>query len=642
MTAENEVSWREEYNRRKVTRGQALGLIKRGQRVFIGTGCGEPVHLVEGLANRADELHDVQLLHFLTLTDTISPEQRFDRRFRHNVFFVGPLTREAINTARADYTPVFKNEIPRLFKNRTIPLDVALIQVTIPDKWGYVSLGISVDIVKSALESADLVIAQVNRRMPRTMGDTHIHINKIHRFVEHDDYLPEFFYPQPDEIGHRIAQNAAKLIRDGDCLHVGFGHIPYAVLDCLDSRKDLGVHTEVVSDRIIGLIDNGVITGERKQIDQGKVVASFCIGSKEIFNYVKWNPVFRFMPSEYVYSPRIICQNDNVVSVGSALEVDLSGQVCSESLGYHFYSGLGGRLDFMRGASMSQGGRSVICLPSTTPDGTKSRIVSHLAEGAGVVGTRGDIDWVATEYGLASLKAKSVRERAIALISIADPKFRKELLEQAKAKGYVYPDQIIVSTDHDLYPHWVETEVTLKSGQKVLLRPILPTDEGLVQEFFYSHSEETIYNRYFRSLRALPHDTAQSMVNLDYRRQMAIVATTGRVGREKIVGVGRFAAEDDGERAETAYTVGDEFQGQGLGTVLQYHLTRYARTVGFKGLTATVLDSNLPVFALFGKLGNYKKERVDAGIFKLVIDFEDFSAEAEEATRPPANQKDHN
>ena len=635
------MSWVEEYNRRKVTRGQALGLIKRGQRVFIGTGCGEPVHLVEGLANRADELHDVQLLHFLTLTQTISPEQRFDRRFRHNVFFVGPVTREAINTARADYSPVFKSEIPRLFKDRTIPLDVALIQVTLPDKWGYVSLGISVDIVKSAMEAADLVIAQANRRMPRTMGDTHIHISKIDRFVEYDDYLPEFFYPTPDETGRRIARNAAKLIRDGDCLHIGFGHIPYAVLDCLDDRRDLGVHTEVVSDRIIDLIDKGIISGEKKQIDAGKVVASFCIGSKKIFNYVKLNPVFRFMPSEYVYSPRIICQNDNVVSVGSALEVDLSGQVCSESLGYHFYSGLGGRLDFMRGAAMSQGGRSVICLPSITPDGQKSRIVSHLAEGAGVVGTRGDIDWVATEYGLASLKAKSVRERAIALISISHPKFRKELLEQAKAKGYVYPDQIIVATDHDHYPHWVETEVALKSGRKVLLRPIQPTDEGLVQEFFYSHSEETIYNRYFRSLRALPHDTAQSMVNLDYRKQMAIVATTGRLGREKIVGVGRFAAEDDGERAETAYTVGDEFQGQGLGTVLQYHLARYARAVGFKGLTATVLDSNQPVFVLFAKLGNFKKERVDAGIFKLVIDFDDFSTEAEEATRPPVNKKDN-
>ncbi len=370
-------------------------------------------------------------------------------------------------------------------------------------------------------------------------------------------------------------------------------------------------------------------------------MASFCIGTKAIFNYVKMNPVFRFMPSEYVYSPRVICRNDNVVSVGAALEVDLSGQVCSESLGYHFYSGLGGRLDFMRGAAMSQGGRSVICLPATTPDGKKSRIVSHLEEGAGVVGTRGDIDWVATEFGLVALKAKSVRERAIALISIAHPKFRKELLEQAKAKGYVYPDQIIVATDHDLYPHWVETEAVLKSGRKVLLRPIQSTDEGLVQEFFYSHSEETIYNRYFRSLRALPHDTAQSMVNLDYRKQMAIVATTGRMGRERIVGVGRFAAEGDGQRAETAYTVGDEFQGQGLGTVLQYHLARYARAVGFKGLTATVLDSNQPVFTLFGKLGPYKKERIDSGIFKLTIDFVDFPAEAEEAHRPPDQEKDH-
>ena len=633
------MSWKEEYNRRLVSRNLALSHIKRGQRVFIGTGCGEPIHLLEGLAKRADELHDVQLLHFLALSKALSPEQRFDRRFRHNAFFVGPVTREAINQARADYTPVFKYEIPRLFANGTIPLDVALIQVSSPDKWGYVSLGISVDIVKSAQESAGLVIAQVNPRMPRTMGDSLIHVSKIDWFVEHKALLPEFVYPKADRTGQRIAANAAKLIKDGDCVHIGFGHIPYAVLDFLGDRRDLGVHTEVVSDKIIDLIDEGIISGEKKQIDKGKVVASFCIGSKKIFNYVKLNPVFRFMPSEYVYSPRIISQNDNVVSVGSALEVDLSGQVCTESLGYHFYSGLGGRLDFMRGAAMSQGGRSIICLPSTTPDGKQSRIVSHLQEGAGVVGTRGDIDWVATEFGLVSLKAKSVRERAIALISIAHPQFRRGLLEEAKAKGYVYPDQIIIATDHDLYPHWVETEAVLKDDRRVLIRPILPTDEGLIQEFFYSHSEETIYNRYFRSLRALPHDTAQSLVNLDYRRQMAIVATTGRFQRERIVGVARFAAEGDGTRAEAAYTVGDELQGQGLGTILQFHLARYARAVGIKGLTANVLDSNLAVLSLFGKLGKYDKERIDTGVLKLSIDFDRLSDEAEAATRPPAGEE---
>ncbi|MBW1712509.1 MAG: GNAT family N-acetyltransferase [Deltaproteobacteria bacterium] len=622
-------------------REQALGLIKRGQRVFLGTGCGEPVYLVEGLMERADELQDVQILHFLTLSKATTPEKRFDRRFRHNAFFVGPVTGEAINQARADYTPVFKSEIPKYFKQGTIPLDVALIQVSPPDRWGYVSLGISVDIVKSALESAKLTIAQINPRMPRTMGETYVHISKIDWLVEHEAELLEFTYPQADQTGRRIAANAAKLVRDGDTIHIGFGHIPYTALDYLNKRQDLGVHTEVISDKIIDLIEAGVITGERKTINQGKIVTSFCFGTRRIYDYVDQNPVFMFMPSEYVYSPRIICQNDRMVSIGTALEVDLSGQVCTESLGRHFYSGLGGRLDFMRGAAMSEGGRSIICLPSTTKDGTESHIVAHLPEGAGVVGTRGDIDNVATEFGVVSLRARSVRERAIALISIAHPRFRKELLEQAKAKGYVYPDQIIIATDHDLYPHWVETEVRLDSGLEVLIRPIKPTDESLIQDFFYSHTEETIYNRYFRSLRALPHDTAQNMVNLDYRRQMAIVATTGRIGREKIVGVARFSAEKDGRRAEVAYTVDEKIQGRGLGTVLQYHLARYARAVGFKGLTALVLETNKVVMALFSKLGPYNKERVDAGIYKLSLDFDQFSPEAEKATRPPANNGVH-
>lgn len=633
------MSWEKQYKKRLTSRSKALGAIKGGQRVFVGTACGEPVHLLEGLTERADELHDVTLLHFLTLSSALAVEKRFHRRFRHNVFFVGPNTRDAVNQARADYTPMFKYEIPALFKNRTIPLDVALVQVSSPDKWGYVSLGISVDVVKAAVESASLVIAQVNSRMPKTMGDTFIHISKLDKIVEHRAYLPEFRYPEADEIGRAIAANAAKVIRDGDCIHIGFGHIPYTVLDYLDDHRELGVHTEVVTDKIIGLIEAGVITGERKQIDQGKVVTSFCIGTKDIFNYVKYNPTFRFMPSEYVYNPRVICQNDNMVSVGAALEVDLSGQVCTESLGYHFYSGLGGRLDFMRGAAMSEGGRAVICLPSTTRDGKLSRIVGHLSEGAGVVGTRGDIDWVATEYGVVKLKAKSVRERAIALISIAHPKFRPELLKHAKDKGYVYPDQIVIATDRDLYPHWVETEARLGDDRTVLIRPISPTDEALVQEFFYSHSEETIYNRYFRALRSMPHDTAQSMVNLDYTKQMAIVATTGRFGRERIVGVGRFAVDhEDQTMVEVAFTVSDEVQGRGLGTTLQNHLLRYARAVGFKGFTATVLDTNMAVISLFAKLGEYSKKRVDSGIFKLAINFENLSPETEAATRPPQNE----
>ncbi len=632
------MSWSEIYRQRLAGRQEALDLIKRGQRVFLGTGCGEPLHLTQGLMERADELHDVQLLHFLTLNMATSPEKRFDRRFRHNAFYVSLVTRQAINEARADYTPVFISEIPKLFAEKIIPLDVALVQVSPPDEYGYVSLGISVDIVPAAIEAAEVVIAQVNPRMPRTMGESFLHVSKIDRFVEYEADLLEFEYPLADKTGRRIAANTARLIEDGDTLHIGYGHVPYAVLDFLGRRENLGLHTEVVGDKVIDLIEAGVLTGEAKTLHKGKIVTSFCIGTRRIYDYVDLNPLFLFLPSQYVYSPRVISQNDRLVSLGAALEVDLSGQVCSDSLGYFFYSGVGGRLDFMRGAAMSQGGRSIVCLPSTTKDGQKSRIVHHLAEGSGVVATRGDIDYVVSEYGVAALKGKSIRERTMALISIAHPVFRKKLLEEAKAQGYVYPDQIIVESDSDPYPHWVETEETIQTGRRVLIRPIKPTDETLLQEYFYSHSEETVYNRYFRPLRAMPHDRAQGLVNVDYDRHMAIVATIGRIGQEKLVGVARYAYDEGHDRVEIALTVRDEMQGQGLGKLLQYHLARYARAMGYKGVTALTLDSNQSLLSLFGKLGPYRKQREDAGIYRLSIDFDELSPEAEIISRPPESE----
>lgn len=629
-------AWAQEYRAKTTNRGRALARIKRGQRVFIGSGCGEPIHLVKGLMERADELHDVKLLHFLTLSQVSSPEKRFDRRFRHNTFFIGPVTRTAINDARADYTPVCLSELPGLMRRRLIPVDVALIQVSEPDRWGYVSVGVSVDITMAAVECADLVIAQVNPLMPRTLGETLLHVSDIDCLIEYHDQILEFAYPEPDETVKAIAANAARLIEDGDTVHLGYGQIPYATLDFLDRHRDLGVHSEVVGDRLIPLIEAGVVTGRRKSLLPGKIVASFCIGTRTIYDYVDNNPLFQFMPAEFVYNPSIIARNDNLISIGAALEVDLSGQVCSDSKGHFFYSGIGGRLDFVRGAAMASNGRAVVCLPAATKDGKASRIVFQLREGSGVAATRGDIDYVVTEFGIVSLKGKSIRERAMALISIAHPKFRSELLAQAKERGYVYPDQIISGAGEDNYPHWAETEVKLPSGLNLMIRPIKPTDETSLQDFFYSHSEETIYKRYFRPVRALPHDAAQSMVNIDYRDNMAFVATTGLIGREKIVGVARYVYVPEEDRAEVAYTVRESLHGQGVGGRLQKHLTRYARKMGLKGLSAVALETNRAFMALFGQLGPLNKERLEPGIFKLWIDFDQLSPEAEAATRPEA------
>lgn len=611
-------NWDTLYEQRRTTLETALGAVKRGSKVFLGTACAEPQFLVQGLIDRADRLHDVQILHFVTLGDKPYTDKRFDRRFRHNAFFVGPNTRHAINEARADYTPVFISEIPSLFRRGIIPVDVALIQTSPPDPHGFLSLGISVDIVKSAIDSAQVVIAQVNRQMPRTLGDTFIPINRVQFIVEHEDPLVEFQYPSPNEVGEKIARNVSKLIKDGDTIHVGFGHISYGVLKFLEHKKNLGVHTEVISDALIHLIEAGIVNGEFKTLHPGKVVCSFCIGTRKIYDYVHDNPRIAFYPAEYVYNPMVIAQNERMVSVGSALEVDLSGQVCSESLGHHFYSGIGGRLDFIRGAALSRGGKAIIAVPSTTKDGKESRIRPHLQEGAGVVATRGDVQYIVTEYGIAYLRGKSIRERAMSLINIAHPRFRKGLLEEAKRRAYVYPDQIFIHTENHAYPEAEEAQEILSDKTVVTIRPIKPTDEPLLQDFFYSHSDETVYRRYFRAVRAMPHTTAQTLVNVDYRDRMAFVATLGEIGLERIIGVARYAAENDHPgMVEIAYTIHEDYRGLGLGTMLQTRLENYAQRLGFKGVSGYLFQDNLPMLKTFAKLGPYQGDSLEDGVMRV-------------------------
>lgn len=617
------MKWDADYARKKTSLESALKAVKRGSKVFLGTACGEPGYLVQGLIDRASRLHDVQLLHFVTLGEAPYTEERFDTRFRHNAFFVGPKTRDAINQARADYTPIFISEIPDLFRRKIVPIDVALVQTSPPDQYGFVSLGISVDIVKAAVESAKVVIAQVNRKMPRTLGDTFISIDRIDHVVEKDAPLQEFRYPVPDEIGRSIARNAARLISDGDTLHLGYGHVPYALLGFIRDKKAIGIHTEVISDDFVDLIEDGVITGEKKTLYPGKVICSFCIGTQRIYDYVSNNPRIAFYPAEVVYSPLVIAQNDHMVSVGSALEVDLSGQICSESKGHHFYSGVGGRLDFIRGAAMSKGGKSIITLPSTTLDGRNSRVVSNLQEGAGVVATRGDVKYVVTEYGIAYLHGKSIRERAMALINIAHPKFRRGLLEEAKRHAYIYPDQVFIHTETHAYPEEEETTAILSNGTAVTIRPIKPTDEVQLQDFFYSHSQETIYLRYFRSVRSMSHATAQTMVNVDYREHMAFVATLGEIGLERIIAIGRYAAEkENSDLVEVAYTTHEDFHGMGLGTLLQERLEAYAKRVGFRGAVGYLFEDNMAMLKTFAKKGQYQGEILEDGILRVWRYFE--------------------
>jgi len=397
---------------------------------------------VEALLRRGPDVHHVEVVHLLTLgcADYVKPQM--DGHFRHNAFFIGGNVRQAVNEGRADYTPVNLSEVEKLFESGAMPLDLALIQVSPPDPHGYCSFGVGVDITLTAAKCARRVVAQVNEHMPRTYGDSFIHVSHIHTFVESSRPLCELPEEKITPQHVAIARNVAGLIDDGAVLQGGIGGIPNAVLPFLMGRKDLGVHTELISDGIISLIEAGVVTGARKNFKPRKVIAGFALGTKKLFDFVNDNPIFEFHPSAYTNDPLHIARNNNMVAINSALQIDLTGQVCSDSLGTYFYSGIGGQVDFLRGAAHSKGGKPIIAIPSTAKDGTVSRIVSALTPGSGVVTSRGLVRYVATEYGVAYLHGKPIRERAKALIEIAHPKFRQELYEYCERTKWLQHPQL--------------------------------------------------------------------------------------------------------------------------------------------------------------------------------------------------------
>src|SRR5262250_1452235 len=421
------MSWEMEYKKRLKTADEALQCVKSGMRVYIQPGCAEPETLVEALMRRAPDVYDVEIVHMMTMgcAPYVAPEMA--GHFRHNAVFIGPNVREAINDGRADYTPIYLSEIEELFESGAMPIDVALVEVSPPDSHGYCSFGVGVDTTLTAAKCARYVVAQVNNYMPRTYGDSFIHVSDIDAVVESSRPLCELKKPVVTDMHVAIARNVAGLIEDGAVLQTGIGGIPDAVLPFLMDRKDLGIHSELVSDGAMPLIEAGVLTGARKNFKPRKIILGFGLGTKRLFDFMDNNPIFEFHPTAYTNDPGLIARNDNMVAINSAIQVDLTGQVCSDSIGNQFYSGIGGQVDFLRGASRSKGGKPIIAISSTAKQGKISRIVPMLDPGAGVVTSRGLVRYVVTEFGVAYLHGKSIRERAKALIEIAHPKFRDEL-----------------------------------------------------------------------------------------------------------------------------------------------------------------------------------------------------------------------
>ncbi|HEY3837345.1 MAG TPA: acetyl-CoA hydrolase/transferase C-terminal domain-containing protein [Bryobacteraceae bacterium] len=433
------MTWHEESLPGLMNARQALQCVRSGNRIWIEPGCATPTPLVEALVERGAELHDIEIVHMMTLGAAPYTRPEFAGHFRHNGLFLGGNVRQAVQEGRADYTPIFLSEIESLFSSGAMPLDVVLLQCSRPDAHGFVSLGTSVDCTLTAARCARYVIAEVNERMPRTLGDCFVHVSKLSAMVETSRPLLELT-PEPyTELQHRIARNVGSLIPDGAVLQIGIGGIPEAVLQCLTDRRDLGIHSEMCSDGVIPLIESGVINGDRKTLHRGKLVVGFVLGTRRLFDFIHENPLFEFRPICYTNDPYIIAQSDNMVAINSALEVDLTGQICSDSIGARPYSGVGGQVDFMRGAARAKGGKPVIALPSTARNGTVSRIVPTLTPGAGVVTSRADVHYIVTEFGVAYLHGKTVRQRAEALIAIAHPNFQEELERSAFEAHHLMP-----------------------------------------------------------------------------------------------------------------------------------------------------------------------------------------------------------
>ena len=625
---EYEKDWQELYSDMIATPAQALSHLKSGHRVFIGTGCGAPQELIAAMTGRARAVSNVEIIQLITKGDAPYADKKMSESFAINSFFISSNIRDVIQEGFGDYTPILLSDVPKLFDSGSLPIDIALIQVTPPNIHGRVSLGISVDIVRSATENASLVIAEVNPHMPWTHGDTQVDVNDLDLLVPVDRPILERELHKPDEISRKIAQTVAALIPNGSTIELGlgrvpgYGRIPQVVMEYLKDRKDIGFHTEMISDSIIPLIESGAVTGAMKSIDKGKITASFCMGTKKLYDYIDDNPLFSFRPTEYINDANVIGKHKRMVAVNMALEIDLTGQVCSDSVGGRFYSGIGGQIDFNRGAARSESGRAIITLPSLNKEGDQSRIVCTLQPGSGVVINRGSVHYVVTEYGVAYLHGKSIQERVMALISIAHPDFREQLFRDAVAAKYLRPGLARFS-NRFMTP--VEASIRasflMQDGIEVEFRSIKPTDEPHMRDLVYNLSQETIYYRFMSHQQRFTPRQIEDFVYIDHRRDVAVVGTIPEAHGEQIVAVGTYYLNEKTNLAEVAFVVRDGWQSKGLGTFVFQHLVKIAKRNGIAGFTAEVLRENERMQAVFNHSNLKVKSRLEEGVYSFVMDF---------------------
>ncbi|MFH0818093.1 MAG: GNAT family N-acetyltransferase [Candidatus Micrarchaeota archaeon] len=613
------------YPEKFVPEPQVFSHIHRGDHIFISTACGEPQHLVRSLIEYVNTnpkaFFDAEVFQVWTLGVAPYSDEKFKYNFRLNSFFIGNNSRDAVNKGLADYAPTFLSQVPELLNKKMVPVDVALIQVSPPDEHGYMSLGVSVDITKAAVENSKIVIAQVNKNMPRIHGDTFLHVEDVDFLVPYDEPILEYETKVSDEISQRVGKYVARIVENGDTIQVGYGSIPNAIAANLSGKKHLGVHTELLSDGIVDLIRKGVVDNSKKSIDKGKTVASFCMGKKDTYEFINDNPGISFKRIDYTNNPVVIAQHKNMTAINTALEIDLTGQSTAESLGKVFYSGIGGQADFMRGAVLAPGGKTILAIQSTAQEDKVSRIVPFLREGSGVTLTRGDVHYVVTEYGIAYLHGKNVRERAMSLIAIAHPNFRPWLIEEAKKLMLIYPDQAFIPGKQGEYPEDLEMHRTTYGGVDILLRPVKISDEPLLKDLFYSLSDNSMYKRFMSVRKDMPHERLQEFVVIDYTKETVMLAVLEKDEIEEVVGVGQYGINENSHTAEVAVVIRDDFQGKGVGTELLSYLTQLAKKQGLLGFTAEVFEDNKPMLDLFERMGFDMDKKKESDVYRLRMSF---------------------
>jgi acyl-CoA hydrolase/RimJ/RimL family protein N-acetyltransferase len=591
-----------------VSAAEAVAAVKPGDQVFVGSACATPRRLVDALERLERPPEGVVLVHFLT--DRVDVRDDASTAYRHRVLYVGSDVRALLETGRVDYVPLSLPEVPRLLRSGRLRLDVALIQVAPPEPDGTCSLGISVDVTKAAALAARTVLAEVNPAMPRTRGDSRIPADRIHRFVEVDTPVVEYVHPPIEDVAEQIARYVARLVGDGATLQVGLGRVPNRMLAFLTNRRDLSIHSDVVTEPVAELVAAGVVSGQ--------VVTSMAMGTRRLYDLVDDNPRFAFHPVDEVCDPAAMAAKSRMVSVTQAFGVDLTGQVCTESLDGELYGGIATGPAFHRGALASPGGLAVVCLASRTPGGVAA-ITPVLGPGEAVAIPRSDVHWVITEYGTAYLFGRSLGERAVSLIEIAHPDDREELLAAAMSLGLVGAGQLLRS--RGAYPVSEERDVVLQDDRELRLRPTRTADAGGMQELFFRLTEDDVRSRFFRRLTSLTDSLAQHLCSVSYEEEMAFAAVVGPPESERIVGTACYYVDPSTGLADAAYLVDPAWQGAGLGTVLHERIVEYARAHGVRGLTADVQVSNEAMLRVLQRGDHDLVSRVVEGRYELTMTF---------------------